>query len=260
MSALAPAPDPRPAWLRGLVLVGILLLLLIGLALAGLGVVIVAKPAGPVVLCLGLGLLALAVSGVLRELSDGASRRNPPPPRLDRLDGEEALVLPRAAGPSLVSAWSLVALAVTCVLGAGFALLAGRWVFALVLLAAAGGCLLVAQPRRARGLAGGLWFTPRRLVHEHDGVRWELPWEDVAGVVPQEPMPVLVHPGREPAIHRSAAAGRFRGRAQVDGRLPVETRFLPGGAVLASYVVGKAIVDPAFRAALGTPGSLPPTD
>ena len=27
MSALAPAPDPRPAWLRGLVLVGILLLL-----------------------------------------------------------------------------------------------------------------------------------------------------------------------------------------------------------------------------------------
>ena len=70
-------------------------------------------------------------------------------------------------------------------------------------------------------------------------------------------MPVLVHPGREPRIRRRAAA-RLRGRAKVDGMLPVETRHLAGGATLAAYVVGKAVVDPAFRAALGTPASLPP--
>ena len=76
-------------------------------------------------------------------------------------------------------------------------------------------------------------------------------------MVPHEPMPVLVHPGREPRIQRTAASGRFRGRAKVDGMLPVETRYLAGGATLAAYVVGKAIVDPAFRAALGSPASLP---
>jgi hypothetical protein len=261
VSVLAPTTDPRPVWLRGLVLVGALLLLVVGGILTALGLALVTSARGPVLLVLGLGLLGLGVGSVLREVADVRSRRNPPRPRLDQLEpGEPALVLPRASAPSLVSAWSLVVLAATCALGGVVALVAGRWVLGVVLLAAAAGGLLVAQPRRARELAGGLWCTPRRLVHLHDGVRWEIGWDDVSGVLPQEPMPILVHPGREPVIQRTAAAGRFHGRTKVDGMLPVQTRYLAGGAVLASYVVGKAAVDPQFRAALGTEASLPPPD
>ena len=145
-----------------------------------------------------------------------------------------------------------------CALGALFAALNGGWVGAVVLVLVALLLFLVAAPGGAAAGSGGLWLTPQRLVHLQDGVSWDLPWDDVSGVVPQEPMPVLVHPGREPRIQRTAAAGRFRGRARVDGMLPVETRYLAGGATLAAYVVGKAIVDPAFRAALGSPESLPP--
>lgn len=252
--------DPRPGWLRALLALGIVLLLAIGLPMLVLGLLLVREQAGPFVLCLGLLLSALGLGGVVREVVERSHRRDPPVPRLKVLDGgESALFLPRAAGPSLVSAWSLVALAVVCLLGASFAGAAGRWVFAVLLLVVAVACLVVAQPLRARSLVGGLGFTPQRIVHEHDGVRWEVPWADVHGAVPQEPMPLLVHQGRLPEVHRTWVAGRHRGRAVIDGVLVVETRYLAGGAVLAAYVVEKALVDPAFRAALGSPASLPPS-
>ena len=252
-------PDPRPGWLRALVAVGILLLLLIGFPTLALGALLVADPDGPFLLTLGLLLSALGVAGLVRELGDVRHRRNPPSARLEERDAAAALFLPRAATPSLVSAWSLVAVAVTCLLGAGFAVAASRWVLAGLLLAAGVVALGVSQPHRARQLAGGLWFTPDRVVHEHDGVGWELVWEDVAGAVPQEPMPVLVRGGRLPEIRRGPAWGRHRGRAVVDGVLVVETRYLAGGAGLAAYVIEKAVADPAFRAALGRRESLPPS-
>jgi hypothetical protein len=43
-----------------------------------------------------------------------------------------------------------------------------------------------------------------------------------------------------------------------DGTLSVDTRHLAGGSTLASYVVAKAVTDPASRRVLGTPESLPP--
>lgn len=259
MAAPPTAPDPRPVWLRTLVVVGAVLLLTIGVTMTGLSVATIEEPQGPFALCFGLLLLALGVAGAAREVAEGAVRRHPSAPRLDRLGtGETALFLPRARQPSVLSAWSLVAVAATSALGAVFAFLAGRGVFGVVLLVVAAGCLLVAQPHRAGEAAGGLWFTPRRIVHVHDGVRWALPWEDVHGAVPSEPMPVLVHHGRTPEVHRSWVAGRHRGRTVIDGVPVVESRYLVGGAVLASYIIEKALADPSFRAALGTPESLPP--
>ncbi|MCW2851810.1 MAG: hypothetical protein JWM84_1474 [Nocardioides sp.] len=259
MTQLPTAPDPRPAWLRGLVLVGAVLLLVIGLPMTVLGVAIVEEPQGPFALCFGLLLVALGVAGAAREAAEGTVRRHPPSPRLDQLEtGETALFLPRATAPSVISAASLAAVAVVTGLGALFALVAGRAVLGVVLLVVAALCLLVARPGRARQLTGGLWYTPRRIVHSHDGVRWELAWEDVHGAVPSEPMAVLVHQGRTPQVQRSWVAGRHRGRAVVDGVPVVEARYLAGGAVLASFVIEKALADPTFRAALGTPESLPP--
>ncbi|MFA6299928.1 MAG: hypothetical protein WC642_12220 [Nocardioides sp.] len=259
MTPLPTAPDPRPVWLRALVLVGAALLLVIGLPMIGLGVAIIEEPQGPFALCFGLLLLALGVGSAAREVAERAVRRHPPAPRLDRLEtGDAALFLPRAPQPSVISAGSLVAVAVVAALGAVFAFAAGRGVFGVVLLVVATVCLLVAQPHRAGEAAGGLWFTPRRIVHVHDGVCWELPWEDVHGAVPSEPMPVLVHHGRTPEVRRSWVAGRHRGRAVIDGVPVVESRYLAGGAVLASYIIEKALADPSFRAALGTPESLPP--
>lgn len=258
MASVDSSTDVRPGWLRVLVLAGTVLLLVIGLPMLLLGVGLLARPEGPFVLCVGLLLTALGVLSVVREVGEVRHRRDPPRPRLDRLDAEAALVLPRAPFASLVSAWSLVAFAVVCLLGAAFAATVSRWVLGLVLLVVAGVCLWVAQPHRARSLAGGLWLTPTRIVSEHDGTRWEAPWDDVHGAVPGQVLAVLVHHGRVPAVSRGPAAWRHSGRAVVDGVPVVDARHLAGGSVLAAYVVEKAVQDPGFRAALGTPESLPP--
>jgi hypothetical protein len=252
-------PDPRSGPWRAFLMVSAVLSGLLGLALVGFGLVGIGTGIGQALLCFGLVLLVTAAGGGARERAERAHDRTPPRPELTTMPtGEPALFLPRSAGRGRVAAGSLLGLAATAGLGALFAALAGAWPGAVVLAAAAVLLVVVAAPGSAASGAGGLWFTPQRLVSSHDGVSWEVPWEDVSGVVPQEPMPILVHPGREPRVRRTAAAGRFRGRARVDGMLPVATRYLAGGSTLAAYVVGKAVVDPAFRAALGSPASLPP--
>jgi hypothetical protein len=254
-------PDPRGRAWRAFLMVSAVLSGLLGLLLLGFGLVGIGTGIGQTLVCFGLVLLVTAAGGFARERAERAHDRHPPQPELTTAPtGEPALFLPRSAGRARVAVGVLLGLATVAGLGALFAVLAGGWPGALVLAVVAVLLGVVAAPGSAAGGAGGLWFTPQRLVSVHDGVRWDLPWEDVSGVVPHEPMPILVHPGREPKIQRTAAAGRFRGRARVDGMLPVETRYLAGGATLAAYVVGKAVVDPAFRAALGSPTSLPPTN
>ena len=255
--SLPTTPDPRSGAWRAFLLVSAALSGLVGLVLLGFGLVGIATGIGQTMVCFGLVLLVAALGGVGRERAERTHDRHPPRPELTTAPtGEPALFLPRSGGRGRVAAATLLGLAATALLGAVFAAVNGGWVGAVVLLVVAGLLAVSGAPSPT----GGLWLTPVRLVHVHDGVRWDLPWEDVSGVVPHEPMPVLVHPGREPQIRRTAAAARFRGRAQVDGMLPVETRHLAGGAALAAYAVGKAVVDPAFRAALGTPASLPPQD
>jgi hypothetical protein len=249
--------DPRSGALRAFLLVAAVVLGLLGLLLLGLGLGGIGAAIGQASVCFGLVLLVVAAGGLAREHAERAHDRHPPRPELATAPtGEAALFLPRSSGRGRVAVGTLLGLAATALLGAVFAASNGAWVGALVLLAVAVLLGVTAAPGRTG--AGGLWVSPAGLVHIHDGVRWDLPWDDVSGVVPHEPMPVLVHPGREPRIQRTAAAARLRTRAKVDGMLPVETRYLAGGATLAAYVVGTAVVDPAFRAALGTPASLPP--
>ncbi|MCY7396922.1 MAG: hypothetical protein LH468_12380 [Nocardioides sp.] len=260
-----PTPHPRtPAagtpergrLLTFVLLVGVGVCLLLGLPLTVLGLIGVRDAGGQLMLCLGLVLLVAVAGGVGRELAERSHDRHPPSPRLDHWDGEPALHLPRSAGRSRVSSWTLTGIAAVCGLGAVLALGGGRVPGGVALLVLAGLLLLTAAPWSAG--AGGVWFTPTRVAHVQDGTRWEVAWDDVTGSWKGEPVPVMLRPGARPRIRRTPAAGRKRGRTRDGDTMLIESRYLAGGAVLASYVVLNAVGDRAFRAALGSPASLPP--
>ena len=195
---------------------------MIGLTLAGLGVVLVAEPAGPVVLCLGLALLALAVNGVLRELSDGAS--HDPPRRGWTASSEAALVLrvgrPLAVRPRLGRGRGDV------LLGAGFTLSrvdgCSPWCCSR---RQAGACWWPSRAGR-EGWPAGCGSPPRRLVPSRRGPVG-LPWEDVSASSRRSRCRCSSIPAASPRS-TARAAGRFRGREPADGILAIN-RFLPGG-------------------------------
>lgn len=251
------ATDAHPAGLRVLNWFGVLVLLAIGAPLTGMGLLGIHATLGRGLLCGGLVLLVCAVGGLAREMVEGRVRRDPPVPRLEALDGEHALHLPRAAGPTLVSSWMLTGLAGVGALGAAFTVLEQRWGWALVLALLAAWLGWTGAVHLGGRLSGGLWLTPTRLRHEDRGAVVEVPWDSVTGVVPQQPMPVLLRPDRAPTLTRAGPRGRAWRPVTTDGTLSVDTRHLAGGSTLASYVIAKAVTDPSSRRVLGTPESLP---
>ena len=235
--------------------VGTIILALIGIPLVVMGLFGLGDQTGRLFFTVGLIALISAVGGVARLL---AERKPPPQPRLVELEpGESALHLPRAEAPSRIASMVLLGYGLVSLAMAVSAALVESWGFAVFLGVCGLALLWLAAP--GRDLAGGLWLSPRRIVHEHDGRRWEAPWEDVTGVVPQQPMPVLVRPDRTPAVRRTGPPGRAWNPRRGDGLFAVDTRHLAGGPEIASYVIGKAVTDPASRAILGTPASLPQT-
>lgn len=251
--------DTRHVGLRALNWVGVLVLVAMGLPLTGLGLLGLGSDEGRGLLCGGLLLLVSAAAGVAREVVEVRSRHRPAVPRLEMIDGESALHLPRAAGPTLISSGTLLGLAVVAALGAVFTALAERWGWVVVLTALAVWLGGTSGIRHGSRLAGGLWLTPTRVRHEDRGVAVEAPWETVTGVVPQQPMPILLRTDRPVAVTRTGPRGRAWRPVSRDGNtLLVDTRHLAGGHHLASYVIAKAITDPTSRAILGTRESLPP--
>lgn len=240
--------------MSGLRWAGVVILALIGLPLTVIGLLGLGDATGRGFFTVGLVALVSAAGGLARLLAD---RSDPPQPRLvDLPPGESALFLPRHPAPSRIA--SMVLLGYSLVLlgiAVSAALVEWRWWVTIPAVLGVAGIWLAAP---GRDLAGGLWLSPTRLVHESAGLRWEVPWADVTGVVPQQPMPVLVRPDRKPDVRRTGPPGRGWNPNRGDGVLAVDTRHLAGGADLASYVIGKAITDPGSRGVLGTPDSLPP--
>lgn len=255
---MAMTEDPRPVGLRILVAAGLVLLLAIGLPLAGTGLLGADTGRGRALLCVGLALVVLAAGGVAREAVERRVRRRPPEASLVHLDGERALHLPRDPGATRVSSWTLVGLAVVALLGAASAAAEGSWGWAAALLVLAVLLGLASGMLRGGAPAEGLWLTPTRLVHVDRGFRVEAAWDDLTGVVPQQPMPVLFRPDRVPTIVHTGPAGRAWKPLGRDGTLLVDTAHLAGGAEVAAYVIGRAITDPRTRTVLGTTESLPP--
>ncbi len=232
---------------------GTVILALIGIPLVVLGLFGIGDDTGRLAFTVGLIASISAVGSVARLLVE---RKPRPQPRLVELEsGESALLLPRAEAPSRIASMMLLGYGLVLLASAVSAALVESWGLAVVLGVCGLALLWVSAP--GRDLAGGLWLSPQRIVHEQDGRRWDVPWEDVTGVVPQQPMPVLVRPDRTPDVRRTGPPGRAWNPRRGDGLLSVDTRFLAGGAEIASYVIGKAITDPASRAVLGTPESLP---
>lgn len=246
---------PRRAAGRVGAWIGVAFLALLGIPILLLGLLGLTQDGAPglarLLLCFGLVLLIVAAGAGARTLADSSPVR--PAPRLVQRDGEAALELPRWSRPSRISCLVLIGLAGVCALAALFAALSGAWGWVVVCVVPALGLAWTGRSADS----GGLWFTPTRVVAQHDGVRWALPWDAVAGAVPGDPTVVTVRAGQAPAVSRSAR--RYRSRTRDGEALGVSTRHLAGGESLAAYVIGKALLDPAFRAALGSPESLPPS-
>ena len=232
---------------------GAVVLLLVGLPAFMVGLIGLGDPAGRALVCVGLVSLLSALGGAAALVSE---RSTPPSPRLADLGGESALMLPRSPGPTRVSSLVLLGLGLVALLGVLLALLDGAWAWSVALAAIGGYLIWSAAP--GRDLSGGLWFTPSRVVHDYRGARVELAWDDVTGVVDRPLMPVMVRPDRVPVVQRTGPRGRAWNPLRKDGVLAVDTRHLAGGHALASYAITKALTDPASRAVLGTPESLPP--
>ena len=251
--------DARPVGLRVLTWFGTLVLVAIGLPLTGAGLLGAGTTLGRDLLCLGLVLLVSAAGGLAHQVAEARVRRDPPQPRLTTWDGEPALHLPRASAPTLVSSWTLAGLAGVATLTAVSSALGERWDWVVVSTGLAVWLGWVSGVHLGSRLTGGLWFTPTRLRHEDRGIAVEVPWEAVTGVVPHQPMPILLRTDRQPTITRTGPRGRAWRPISRDGTtLSVDTRRLSGGSTLASYVIGKAITDPSSRRIIGTPESLPP--
>ncbi len=250
--------DTRPAGLRILSWSGVVVLLGIGLPLTGIGLLGLHTGTGRGLFCFGLLLLVGAGGGAGREVVEARVRRDPPVAGLTTFAGEPALHLPRATGPTLVSSWMLAGLSAVSALGAVFCALDQRWGWVLVLGAGSAWLGWTSAVHLGSRFAGGLWLTPSGLHHEDRGVAVDVPWDSVTGVVPQQPMPVLVRPDRVPTVTRVGPRGRAWRPVTGDGTLRVDTRHLAGGSTLASYVIARAVTEPATRQVLGTPESLPP--
>lgn len=250
--------DTRPVALRVVLWFGLAVLLVLGVMLTAVGLVDDGSGRRGALLVFGLVALVCAAGGLAREVAEASIRRDPPQPRLDTLDGEPALHLPRAAGPTLVSSWMLAGLAAVSALGALLNALDGRWGWALTLGAIAAYLGWSSAVHRGSQLAGGLWFTPTRLRHEDRSTRVEVSWDEVTGVEAHQPMPVRLRPDHAATIGRTGPLGRSWRPLGRRGTLTVDTQHLAGGSLLASYVIQKAITDPASRRVLGSPESLPP--
>ncbi len=247
-----------PTGSRALTWLAAVLLLAIGLPLAGMGLLGVHTELGRGLLTGGLVLVVSAAGAMARTIAEARVRRDPPQPRIETYDGENALHLPRAAGPTLASSWTLAGLAAVSTLAATFAALEQSWVWVCVLAAATIYLGLSSAVHHGARLAGGLWLTPTRLVHSDRGLRVEAPWETVTGVVPQHAMPIMLRADGRPSVVRTGPPGRAWRPVSRDGTtLTVDTRYLAGGPTLASYVIAKAVSDPASRRLIGTSASLP---
>lgn len=185
-----------------------MVLLAAGLPLAGMGLLGVHTALGRGLLCGGLVLVVSAAGALAREVVDARVRRDPPQPRIAPYGDEDALHLPRAACPALVSSWTLAGLAAVSALGALFAALEQSWVWACVLAAGATWLGWSSAVHLGARLAGGLWLTPTRLVHADRGVTVEAPWDTVTGVVPQRPMPIVLRADSQPSVIRAGPPGR----------------------------------------------------
>jgi hypothetical protein len=245
-------PDPRTLPQRVLLYLGCLLFL--GMA-AGVLWSLPQFPADERTFPIWFGSVSLAIGLVVtsREVVILRLRGRPPKTRTALLEsGERALHVPRHPMGAMAAAGATM---INGIVAAALAVLAwryGAWLLAVPLTGGALFYLLAARPHRARGMAGGIWFTPTRLVHRDGGVSWEATWDEVGGAAVGERLAVVPRPGRTIHVRKARATYRPVGPPSAGGVALVETLFLPVGQDVLVQLIGRAVVDPEFRARLGS--------
>lgn len=204
------------------------------------------------VLLTGLGVVSLAatVLETSRRGSTGAVVGRSPA-------GVPATVLPRAGWVPAVTAGFLVVLA-GCALAAGVVAVGRDDLVVAVVLLAVGAVLAtyLAFVARGRMPAGGVYLAADGVTNVKDGATWRIGWDDIAGVVPGEPLAVVLRDGARP-VRSSTAPPGWRGEVRApEGTLAVQTRYLSDDAATLAFVLLAYRDRPDLRPQLGTQASL----
>lgn len=238
------------------VIAGILLVALGLGALLGSALAWSSEGSGWVLAIFGWVLVVVGIASFIRAIGDARDRRKPMAPTLSVVAGEQALFFPRRGTRSTVASWTLVGIGLAPLLGSVAAFVAGSIPVGIALAALAAVFVWLGSPHQVE--AGGLWATPSGLVHAHDGTKWTVRWADVRGATASEPFGITV--GERPETHWAVSQLRRWTPIFKHDNLWIDGRDMAGDPELRYFVVMKALADPGFRAALGTPASLPPAD
>ena len=202
-------------------------------------------------LLFGLLLLIVAAAGlVLVGFDTWYVRHRPGVTVATAPSGVPATAFPRSPVPTAMSVVVPVLLALWALAGS---LLADDVAARVVLLLLAAGLAtpLVAVVR-GRVVPGGLYLTPTGVEQRKEAVSWSIPWDDLDGVVPGEPLALSL---RAPAPERTVRTRLLWQREPrgLPGVVAVDSRYLAADPVVVAAVVGRCLADPAARARMGTP-------
>jgi hypothetical protein len=204
-------------------------------------------------LLLGLLLLPLAVLGlVLVGFDSWYVRHRPGVTVATAPSGRPATAFLRSPVPTAMSAATPALLALWSLLGCVLA--DGPVARVLLALLAVGLATPLVAVVRGRVAPGGLFLTSEGIEHRKEAVTWSVPWDDVSGVVPGEPLALTVRGA--PAEQRTTRVLWRREVRAPGGAVGVDSRYLAADPVVIAAVVARCIADPALRARMGTEGAV----
>jgi len=156
--------------------------------------------------------------------------------RIEQLEGESALFVPRWTAAARAGRLALAAIVLACVAGAVVAASAAAWgwLILLCLVAAVVGGLWARDARRMP-YDGGMWLTPTRLAHRWAGRSWSVPWEEVTD------------PQVDPATGDVLLTRRNHPEPLV-----VSSHLLVMSSAAVAMLLGTLVADSAARSMLGT--------
>ncbi|GAA1163850.1 hypothetical protein [Nocardioides aquiterrae] len=224
---------------------GYLLLALLGVAL------VVTAGDRTLGLLSGLLLLVLAASGfVLVGFDWWYAGHRPGLTTATAPSGRPATAFPRSRVPFVMSVVVPVLLAVWALAGSLLVEHVAARV-GLLLLAVVFASPLVAVVR-GRVAPGGLYLTPEGVEQRKEAVSWSLPWDRVAGVVPGEPLALVLNGPPPDQVVRTRWLWR-REPTGPAGVVAVDSRYLAERPEVVAELVARCIVHPPLRERLGTP-------
>jgi hypothetical protein len=101
-----------------------------------------------------------------------------------------------------------------------------------------------------------VYLTASGVTSAKDGAWWRLAWDDIAGVVPEEPMAVVLRDGARPERGRTAPPGWRPEVRAPDGVLAIQTRYLSEDTATLAFLLLAYRDRPDLRQGLGTQAPL----